>query len=281
VSPRGKKPPAPRRALDLAGFLAEPRRAFLGGDCFVFYNLGTVCGWRVWGRPTRDEARQLVACIGTAYAAGAPPYHSLVDLRGLESVDAAGFEVLLEFVRSKREQMATQLVRQAVVRPAGLLGALSSGFYLLLEPRHRVQVFDSIDAAVKWLRPPDPHALEELVSGFEGVMPVTLVAGLRRWLATNLHAPAPAAAARALSVSLRTMQRRLKTDSTSFHAQLRLARVEAAQRLLADSELKLAAVAQEAGFPSSQQLATSFKQVTRLTPSEFRARFKGKLAASK
>ena len=131
-----------RRAIDLQGFLAAPAGAFLSGDSFAFYNLGTLCGWRVWGRPSRDEALQLVTCIATAYAAGSPPYFSLVDLRKLEGVDAAGFEVLLDFVKSKKEQMATQLVRQAVVRPAGLLGALSSGFYVLLEPSHRVQVFD-------------------------------------------------------------------------------------------------------------------------------------------
>lgn len=270
-----------RRAIDLPGFLAAPAGAFLSGDSFAFYNLGTVCGWRVWGRPSRDEALQLVTCIATAYAAGSPPYFSLVDLRKLEGVDAAGFEVLLDFVKSKKEQMATQLVRQAVVRPAGLLGALSSGFYVLLEPSHRVQVFDAMDAAVRWLEPPDSNAIATLVAAFEAETTVSLVSGLRRWFATNLHEPAPADAAKALNVSLRTMQRRLTTEKTSFAAELRLARVEAAQRLLADSDLKLAAVALDAGFPSSQQLATSFKEVTGLTPSAFRARYRGNVAAPK
>ncbi|MDP1829480.1 MAG: helix-turn-helix transcriptional regulator [Archangium sp.] len=267
-----------RRAVDLAGFLAQPTGAFLCGDSFAFYNLGTVCGWRVWGRPSRDEAKQLVACIATAYAPGAPPYHSLVDLRGLEGVDAAGFEVLLEFVKSKREQMATQLVRQAVVRPPGLLGALSSGFYVLLQPRHRVRVFDSMNEATGWLRPPDGGSLSALVEAFESTTTVSLVTGLRRWLASSLHEPVPGDAAKALGVSLRTMQRRLTAEKTSFNAQLRLARVEAAQRLLVDSDLKLAGVALDAGFPSSQQLATSFKEVTGMTPSEFRERYRGKLA---
>lgn len=206
-----------RQASDLESFLAQPTNASLSGEAFAFFNLGTVCGWRVWGRPSRAEATQLVACIGTAYAKGAPPYFSLVDLRGLEGVDAAGFEVLLEFVRSKREQMATQLVRQAVVRPPGLLGALSSGFYVLLEPRHRVRVFDGLDEAAAWLRPTDPAALKTLVDAFGTAAPVALVTALRRWLAEHLAAPTPADAAKALGVSLRTLQRRLTGEKTSFH----------------------------------------------------------------
>jgi AraC-like DNA-binding protein len=68
------------------------------------------------------------------------------------------------------------------------------------------------------------------------------------------------------------MQRRLNSEDTSFQSLLRRERIEAAQRLLVDSELKMSAIALEVGFPSSQQLATSFKDVTSMTPSEFQAR---------
>jgi AraC-like DNA-binding protein len=37
----------------------------------------------------------------------------------------------------------------------------------------------------------------------------------------------------------------------------------------------MSAIAMEVGFPSSQQLATSFKDVTSMTPSEFQARSRG------
>lgn len=262
-----------RRARDLDQFLTEPRGAFLEGAAFAFYNLGTVCGWRVWGRPGKDDAHALVQCIATAYAPGAPRYFSLVDLRGLEAVDGAGFDVLLAYVASIRTRMKTQLVRQAVVRPAGILGAMSAGFYQLLQPQHRVRVFDDLGPAAKWLRATDAEAVAALVAAYAAERPVadTLSRPLQAWLASQLLNPTPAAAARALAVSLRTMQRRLKAESTSFHAQVRSARVAAAQRLLADPALKLAAIAQDAGFPSSQQLATTFRAVTGMTPSEFRA----------
>lgn len=262
-----------RRARDLADFLADPGGACLEGDAFAFYNLGTVCGWRVWGRPGTADAKQLVQCIATAYAPGTPPYFSLVDLRGLEAVDAAGFDVLLQYVASIRTRMASHLVRQAVVRPSGLLGAMSAGFYQLLQPTHRVRVFDALDAAAKWLKPKDAAALAALAAACERRTPDagTLARPLQAWLQSQLSNPTPAAAARALAVSLRTMQRRLKAEATSFHAEVRSARVAAAQRLLADPALKLAAIAQEAGFPSSQQLATTFRSVTGMTPSQFRA----------
>lgn len=271
-----------RRARDLADFLAAPRESFLQGEAFAFYNLGTVCGWRVWGRPARDEARQLVQCIATAYAPGAPPYWSLVDLRALEAVDSAGFDVLLEFVASIRARMGTQLIRQAVVRPSGLLGALSSGFYVMLQPRHRVKVFETLAQAARWLAPKDTRALAQLVAAYETQQPTerTLAGPLRAWLGAHLERPTPEAAAKALAMSVRTMQRKLQAEATTFHAEVRHARIEAVQRLLIDSPHKVAAIALEAGFVSSQQLATSFKEVTGMTPTEFRARFRGKVARS-
>ncbi|MBS2030334.1 MAG: helix-turn-helix transcriptional regulator [Deltaproteobacteria bacterium] len=262
-----------RRASDLADFLAAPMNAVLEGSSYTFYNLGQLCGWRVWGQPSREEAQQLVAAIGTAYAPGAPPYHSLVDLRHLERVDGAGFEILLRFVEQHRARMATQLVRQAVVRPAGMMGALASGFYVQLVPRHRVQVFDTLKQAARWLSPPGRASLAWLVKALEAQPEPTLSLQLRRWLATNLAAPSPRHAARALGVSLRTLQRRLHASGSSFQAELRVARVQHAQKLLLESTLKLAAVAQESGFSSSQQLATAFAAELRTTPSAFRKRY--------
>ncbi len=262
-----------RRAIDVQDFVAAPRDAYLPGETFVFYNLGEVCGWRVWGEPSREDARQLVAAIGTAYAPGAPPYYSLVDLKGLERVDGPGFEVLDAFVRAHRDRMATQLVRQAVVRPAGMVGALASGFYVLLPPRHQVQVFDALASAARWLDPPDHDAVECLVAAFES-SPAPEGLPLRRWLGDHLGDATPAAAARALGLSVRTMQRQLKAGATSFHAELKLARVQQAQRLLLETDAKLAAIAQDVGLSSSQQLATAFRDQVGLAPSEFRRRYR-------
>jgi AraC-like DNA-binding protein len=262
-----------RHAQSLADFLSRPNGAGHVGDHFDFYNLGTVCGWRVWGRPTREDAQALTRCIATAYAPAGPRYFSLVDLREVESVEPAAFEVLLKFVSGLRDQMRGRLVRQALVRPQGLVGVLAEGFYVMLQAKHPVKVFDTVAAAARWLKPADPAPLLQLVEIFERPRASSLEVQLRRWLVTRPKAT-PAEAARALGVSLRTLQRRLTERGASFQQQLRLVRVQHAERLLTGSELKISAVAQEAGFATSQQLATAFKAVVRLTPSQFRARYR-------
>ena len=160
------------------------------------------------------------------------------------------------------------------MRPSGLMGALVTGFYALLQPRHQIRVFDSMPAALGWIRPEEPSALAVIARAFEVSGSEGLAAGVRLWLKTHLNDPDPSAAATALGVSLRTLQRKLGVEATSFGALLKSARVEAAQRLLIASQLKVSAVAYEVGFSSSQQMATCFKDATGMSPSEFQSRFR-------
>jgi AraC-like DNA-binding protein len=264
--------------VDLEEFVAQPLRAAYFGRTFTFYNFETLRGYRFWGQPRVAEVQQVAACISAAILAlprGAPSY-SLVDLSAVDGVPSACFEAFLEYSRSIRSTLATQMVRQAVVRQAGLMDAVCSSFKSLLEPGHELFFFDSMSAAARWLDPPDRADLELLARALDEGIPHagSITAGLRRWLSTNLEYPSPALAAKALGVSLRTMQRRLNGEKTSFNELLRLERVEAAQRLLVDSPLKISAIALEVGFSSSQQLSTSFKEVTSMTPSEFQSRFR-------
>lgn len=262
---------------DIDEFLAAPRRAAYSGRTFAFCNLDTLRGYRLWGEPQVEEIRELADCIAAAIRSTPehPQQYSLIDLRGIDSVPSAAFKMFLDFAKATREQVATQVVRQAVVRPSGLMGAVCSGFNKLLRPRHQVRFFDSLGAAARWLDPPDGDELDQFVAALEMPRVASITAELRKWLSSNLKEPTPAAAANAIGVSLRTMQRRLHSEDTSFQSLLRLERVEAAERLLAETDLKMSAIALEVGFPSSQQLATSFKDVTSMTPSEFQARSRG------
>lgn len=264
-----------RLASGLDDFLRAPRDACFEGRHFTFWNLGSVSGWRVFGAPRREDGEQLVACIDTLYAPRAPRYFSLVDLRSLEAVDAVGFEVLRGYVEKIRSRMARRLVRQAVVKPTGLVGAMVAGFYVQLEPRHPVRVFESLRPAVRWLDPVDKPALRRLVAALEAPPPNGgLLADLVAWLREHRQRPSFEGAAKTLGLSGRTLQRRLRDARTTFKDQVRQVRVELAQKLLRDTDWKLAAIAQEAGFDSSQRLATSFRRHLGVTPTEFRARFR-------
>lgn len=268
-----------RLAKGLADFLRAPRDATFEGLHFTFWNLGSISGWRVFGAPTREDGEQLIACIDTLYASRAPRYWSLVDLRALESVDEAGFEVLRQYVAKKRRRMGERLIRQAVLKRAGLVGAMVAGFYVQLEPQHPVRIFEALGPAVRWLDAPPSLALHTLVSALKQPPRAMgeLLPRLRQWLQEHRHRPNVEEAARRLGTSGRTLQRRLRERQTTFKDEVRRARVSFAEEMLRTTDWKLAAVALEAGFDSSQRLATSFRRHLGVTPSAFRARHREQL----
>jgi AraC-like DNA-binding protein len=158
-----------------------------------------------------------------------------------------------------------------------------AGFYVQLQPKHTVRVFESVREAARWLGAPDGVALRTLVAVLsqppaqeDGVVP-----RLRAWLSQHPRVGSPSAAAKALSLSARTLQRKLRAACTTFSAQARAVKLERAQQLLRETDWKLAAVAHEVGFDSSQRLATTFRQATGLTPSAFRAQFRAEIAGAR
>lgn len=262
----------------LESFLRAPRGRF-DGDHFTFWSLGCVSGWKVWGQPEVLDGQQLVACLETLLRPRAPKYWSLVDLRELEVVGELGFEVLRAWVEQHRAALAKRLVRQAVLKPRGVVGAMVAGFYVQLTPDHPVRVFDAEKEACTWLAPDTRAELAHLVSELgRGAEATSFLPSLRQWLAAHPGASRAPDVARELGLSLRTLHRRLASEQTAFHRELVRARVERAQALLRDTDWKLTHVAQEVGFSSSQRLATAFREVLGLTPTAFRARARGGVA---
>lgn len=70
----------------------------------------------------------------------------------------------------------------------------------------------------------------------------------------------PDVLARRLGLSVRSMQRRLRDRGTSFEQELRRARVRRAQRLLAETDLKLAGVALDTGFATPAHFSRAFRE---------------------
>lgn len=101
-----------------------------------------------------------------------------------------------------------------------------------------------------------------------------LVYQLKRRLADLMaHGEANAdAACRALKLSRRTLQRRLKAEKTSFQAVLNEVRAELAVRYLKDERLKALEVAMLLGYSSISSFTTAFKSWYDMPPAEYRAK---------
>jgi AraC-like DNA-binding protein len=261
-----------RPAQGIDAFLAAPAGRFVSGNNWIYYCVdGRFFGQIYWGSPQASDIERLVALWQVERRPTTPRHASLVDARRLQTVASDAFAVVARSVGDGQAALAGKVSRQALLRPSGMTGALVSGFYEQIRPRYPVQVFDDLDAALAWLgRPELAPVVSDLAERSHGED--AMVRALRQHLAGALrHATLPAAA-RALGVSERTLQRRLREAGTSFQDELQSARVRAAEELLLDPELKLTAIAADVGCASLQHFSGLFRRRTGVTPSQWRAR---------
>lgn len=83
------------------------------------------------------------------------------------------------------------------------------------------------------------------------------------------------AACRALRLSRRTLQRRLKAEKTSFQKILNEVRAELAVKYLEDARLKSLEIAMLLGYSSLSSFTTAFKSWYDLPPAAYRQKFLG------
>ena len=83
------------------------------------------------------------------------------------------------------------------------------------------------------------------------------------------------AACRALKLSRRTLQRRLKAEKTSFQKVLQEVRAVLAVSYLSDERLKSLEIAMLLGYSNISTFTTAFKSWYNIPPAEYRQRFLG------
>ena len=83
------------------------------------------------------------------------------------------------------------------------------------------------------------------------------------------------AACRALKLSRRTLQRRLKAEKTSFQKVLQEVRAVLAVNYLGDERLKSLEIAMLLGYSNISTFTTAFKSWYDIPPAEYRQRFLG------
>ena len=102
-----------------------------------------------------------------------------------------------------------------------------------------------------------------------------IAAELKRRLAELLAAGEANAdaACRALKLSRRTLQRRLRAEKTSFQKVLNEVRAVLAVKYLSDESLKSLEVAMLLGYSSISSFTTAFKSWYDMPPAEYRQKF--------
>ncbi len=255
-------------------FVADPvGRYVVGRGWLHFCAAPSLWGAMLWGRAEPQNLTSLFELVDRTLGQ-AGEHVSLLDIRGLEHVDLASFGLIGSYMSKHRSTLAQRVIRHAVIRAHGLLGAVVSGSYEIFAAPYPVSLFTDFGAALAWLDPPmDPAARESVALLCENpVEAPTLLAQLHAVLATDLdNAELPRAAAQ-LGISARTLQRRLQELGTSFRAELDVTRIRQGQQRMLHSDSPLTQIAIDLGFSSLQNFSRQFRRVVGEAPSAWRQR---------
>jgi AraC-like DNA-binding protein len=258
--------------VDLAEFLADPVGRCLAGPSWLYFYAQTgFCGFLVWGRPTEDDLERLVRVLEVEL--GSPRHVALIDARRVEGADPRGFAVLERYVRTNHEALGRVVEKLAIVRPDGIVGAITSGFFGVTPPPYPVAIFEDRAKALDWLAVPDREAvLADLACEEERAASSPLLRDVRAFVEASLGDATLASAAKSLGMSERSLQRRLSDQGTTFVTEVNQARVRIAKERLAESDAQLTQIAHDIGCSSLASFSTLFRRATGETPSAFRQR---------
>jgi AraC-like DNA-binding protein len=260
---------------DLDVFAANPAGRYLvGGDWIHWCEADDLFGVILWGAPDRDSVSRLTRSLALELEPGRAPHRSIVDASRLERVDGEGFEVLAGYVRARHQDLSQYVTRLALVRPEGAVGAAVAGFYAVLDAPYEVELFEDPGAARQWLLDDGDKAarlgkeLDRICAAVMDVPP--LVAALRAVILAEIQHVDLARAARAMRVSERSLQRKLKEHDTTFGAEVLAVRIAEAKRRMLEGDGSLTRIALDVGFPSLSHFSARFRQIVGVAPSVWR-----------
>jgi AraC-like DNA-binding protein len=259
-------------ASSLASYSAKPAGKWWAGPSFIAWCAEPeLFGFTLFGQPNADALTKLVAALKVELGPNARPHASLVDASLVQVADPAAFEVLQRYVVSHLAQLRERVTKLALVRPGGLPGAVVAGFFSVLESPYPTQVVTEVADGLRWLGADAKWAgeLEALRTSASGVAP--LVLQVRAALAAARGGASIAEIAKALSMSSRTLQRRLGLLGTSFVKESSEQRLQSAAVALATTDAAVTSIALEAGFSTSQAFSAAFRRFSGKTPGAFRS----------
>jgi AraC-like DNA-binding protein len=126
---------------------------------------------------------------------------------------------------------------------------------------------------LKWARNVDAVLDAHTSVDNMAMLPVVPVVALQELIATQLrHSTSPSIedAAAMAGVSARTLQRQLRSKSTSFSRLVDQVRIDVAVPLLIDGAMNITEVAYQLGYANAAHFSRAFTRLTGMSPSHFR-----------
>jgi AraC-like DNA-binding protein len=254
-------------------FVADPiDKWIVAGQSVVWCVSPSFGGSTTWGRPDVAATQAVVHAFGGLWSSRLQPQVDVIlDARRVEGVAPDSLATLVKWTFENRELIAKKVRLQIGVIPRGIAGITLAGILPTLGKTHPFRVeHESLDAFRVLAGPKAGDLCAEIETIVEDVSGVPSELGALRNLIRDRHASLTVEdAARALSVSTRSLQRLLKTHSTSFVEELRSARLAEASELLRSSDDKISVIASRVGITEGA-LTQLFRDKLNCTPAEYR-----------
>jgi AraC-like DNA-binding protein len=252
-----------------------PRHYATDDNVMTWCTRPDLCGLALWGHLGFSEMHLLERTFESGARNGiATPCDFVLDARRLRGLDSDLYEGLAHAARCGLPAIRRRVRRQALLRPAGLLGGVVSGFYVALGSELEWRVFTDLAPALAWFEESQPVALaaglDRLVE--EAVSRTRLIVRVREALAAGHGRAVLADVSRSLGVSPRSLQRALRELGTSFRDEVYRARIATSKKLLLETDHKIATIGHRLGFSNESNFITFFGRITGESPAAWRRR---------
>ena len=258
-------------AATVQDFAANPLKRLICGPCFVYaWPTPTLCVTVLWGAPRRDDLERLLSLYRLELGPPAQPHDSIIDTTRIETVHEDAFAAFFDYVREQRSAMLGKVQSLTLVRNSGLVGAVAAGFYETIDAPYEVRAVDRLRDALAACAAPawvEADLLERV--GQSAELPDAL-REVRQAIEATLGEVTVEEVARVVGVSVRTLQRRLKSHQTTFQKEHAIVQVEVAKKRLATSDTPISEIAYDVGAGTPQHLSALFRRHLGMTPSEYR-----------
>jgi AraC-like DNA-binding protein len=261
-----------RAETSISRFVAEPFGHYIVRRTFVVWCASpTLAGTTFWGMLDARDAADLIELWDYSRALE-DQYDAVVDASRLRSLDLVGLRQIAGYVKT-RTDYGHHVRRQFVVTPADdISGALVAGLPTFLKLPFDWRLFGRLSDGLAWMDRPEATEAAAFMAPIieEAIASGETLQAVRAYLAREPLAASLATVSRALGRSERSLQRDLASGGSSFRLEVRRARAQAAALLLADTDLKLEAIARKVGYASMSHFAEAFREVTGERPLAYR-----------